>query len=148
MVKHFDYPSIFPWTFIRVSGPLLQLFWEDTKAFPGQPDDVISPTCPWSASWHSPGWTCPKHLQEASKPAQTTSIDSSQCRGVATLLHLSWMTELLTLSLRESPATLWSKLISAACISDFILWVTHYPQFILNFDHFVSKQDTSTSCLL
>ncbi|MEQ2253104.1 hypothetical protein ILYODFUR_028734 [Ilyodon furcidens] len=34
-----------------------------------------------------------------------------------------WMAELLTLSLRESPATIRRKLISAACIWDLILSV-------------------------
>ncbi|KAF7641142.1 hypothetical protein LDENG_00292230 [Lucifuga dentata] len=35
----------------------------------------------------------------------------------------SWMSELLTLSLRVSPDTLWRNLISAACIRDLILLV-------------------------
>ncbi|KAI3360664.1 hypothetical protein L3Q82_002530 [Scortum barcoo] len=64
-----------------------------------------------------PSGTCPEHLpREASRrasetDAQATSADFSRCEGAAVLYS-----ELL--SLREHPATLWRKLISAACIRD------------------------------
>ena len=45
-------------------------------------------------------------------------------RSSNSVLSLSRMTELLTLSLKESPATFWRKLISAACIPDIIHSVT------------------------
>lgn len=55
--------------------------------------------------------------------AQAISAGSSRCGGTAALLYSFRVTELLTLSLRERPATLRRKLIWAACIRDPILLV-------------------------
>ncbi|KAI3356956.1 hypothetical protein L3Q82_003599 [Scortum barcoo] len=56
------------------------------------------------------------HPKQMPKPPQLTPLE---CEGAAALLRSSSrVTELLTLSLRERPATLRRKLISAACIRD------------------------------
>ena len=105
----FPFPSYF-----------IQLFLGDPEAFPGQP----------SVSWVFPGvsyqwdvpWTphqggiltrCPSHLIWLLSMRRSSGSTPSSSR----------MTELLTLSLRESPATLRRKLISAACTRDLVLSV-------------------------
>lgn len=45
-------------------------------------------------------------------------------RSSGSNLSLSWMTKLLTRSLRKNPATLWRLLISTACICSLILFIT------------------------
>jgi len=54
------------------------------------------------------------------EPPQLTPFDAEEQRPPSSLR----MSELLTLSLRLSPATLWRKLISAACVCDLVLSVT------------------------
>ncbi|MEQ2255054.1 hypothetical protein ILYODFUR_009835 [Ilyodon furcidens] len=45
-----------------------QLVQVNTKAFPGQPRDIVPPACPGSFSGPPPGGTCPEHLtREASR---------------------------------------------------------------------------------
>ncbi|TWW64582.1 hypothetical protein D4764_22G0002290 [Takifugu flavidus] len=46
----------------------LQLIRRDPQAFPGQPRDIVSPTCPGSSRGSPTGGTCPEHLtREASR---------------------------------------------------------------------------------
>ena len=70
---------------------LPQLFQEGNKTFPGQQSDIVSPVCPGSASWPSPGWTCPKHLHlQASRnrlQASRSRLEASRSR----LDHLNWL---------------------------------------------------------
>ncbi len=73
-----------------------------------------------------PRRTCPEKLQR-----ETSRIHPNQTPEPPHLAPFNtkeqWLySELLTLSLRLSPATLPGKVIPAACIHDFILWVmTH-----------------------
>ncbi len=93
----------------------------NTEAFPGQSGDIILPV--GRAQNTSPGRRpggiqnrCPSHL----------SWLLSMSRSSGSTLSSSRVNELLTLSLRERPATLRRKLISAACIRDLVLSVmTH-----------------------
>ncbi len=89
------------------------------RGIPSQPvGDIIPPA---SSPGSPPGGTRPEQLPRK-RPgciwtdARATSADSST-------LSSSRVTELLTLSLRERPATLRRKLISAACIRDLVLSV-------------------------
>ncbi|MED6275921.1 hypothetical protein CHARACLAT_031558, partial [Characodon lateralis] len=84
----------------------------------------------WAVTWASSRWDVPGTppeggVQEASGiDARTTPTGSSRCGGAAALLpSSSRMAKLLTLSLREWPATLRGKLIAAACIKDLVLLV-------------------------
>ncbi|MED6284944.1 hypothetical protein CHARACLAT_023997 [Characodon lateralis] len=86
----------------------------------------VSWAVPWASSrWDVPGTPPEEGIQEASGiDARATSTGSSRCGGaVALLSSYSQMAEILTLSLRECPSTLWRKLISAACIRDLVLSV-------------------------
>ena len=47
-------------------GHFLQLFREDPKAFPGQPNDIVTPACPGSSSGSPPDGACQEHLLRAS----------------------------------------------------------------------------------
>ncbi|KAF7648003.1 hypothetical protein LDENG_00163310, partial [Lucifuga dentata] len=40
--------------------------WGDSKAFPGQPGDVIPPACPGSSPGPLPRWTCLEDLPRES----------------------------------------------------------------------------------
>ena len=106
-------------------GHIKQLLPGDAKMFPGQPRDIISPAFPQSALWFSPRWACPKHLprKTSSCPNQLNWLLLMQ-RSSGSTLSLSQMPELLTLSLRLSPATLWRELTLAACDHNLILSVT------------------------
>ena len=94
------------------------------KAFPVQPSNIVSPVCPGSSSGSPPGRTCQEHLlREVSQGhlKQPPQLAPFRCGGAAALLWApTGVTELLTLSLREHPATLLRKLISAVCIRDLI----------------------------
>ena len=141
------YPSIHPSSFrlsrVRSRGqqpkqgspdfPLpcyfVQLFLGDPEAFPGQPRDIVSPACPGSSPGSPTGGTCPEHLREAPGgilircPSYLIWLLSTR-RSSRSTPSSSRMTELLTLSLRESPATLRRKLISATCTRNLVLLVT------------------------
>lgn len=84
---------------------LWQLFQEDSEVLPGQL--WVSPVCPWVLTGASYLWDilnrCPNHL----------SLLLSMRRSSGSTPKSSWVIELLTLSLRHSPATLKRKLISA-----------------------------------
>ena len=95
-------------------GHFLQ-FGEDWKAFPGQPSDIVTPVYPGSS--FRPGgirYRCLSHL----------SWLLSMWRSSGSTPSSSRVTELLTLSIREHPATLRRKLTSAACIQVLILSAT------------------------
>lgn len=63
-------------------------------------------------------------VQEGSWPdAPTTNWFLSMWRSSGLTLSPSWIYEVLTLSLMLSPATLWKKLFSSACVHNFILLV-------------------------
>ncbi|KAM4543101.1 eukaryotic translation initiation factor 5A-2 isoform 2-T2 [Odontesthes bonariensis] len=47
---------------VPVPGHFLQLFWGDPEAFPAQPRNIVSPTCPGSSPEPPPSGTGPKHL--------------------------------------------------------------------------------------
>ncbi|TWW77574.1 hypothetical protein D4764_12G0009640 [Takifugu flavidus] len=106
-----------------------QLIRRDPQAFPDQSRDIVSPTCPGSsrgllpeghalntAPGRRPGGILtryPSHLIWLLSTRRSSGSTPSSSR----------MAELLTLSLRESPATLRRKLISAACTRDLDLSV-------------------------
>ena len=114
---------------LPLPGHFLHLFQEVPKAFPGQPSDIVAPACPGSSSGSTPAGHA-RHTSRGRRP------EGNQYRCPS---HLSWLlsmwrssdstpsssrvTELLTLSLRERPATLRRKLISAAGFRDLILSV-------------------------
>ena len=53
---------------IPVPGHFFQLFRGDPEAFPGEPKDIVSPTCPGFSPGSPPSETCPEHLtREASR---------------------------------------------------------------------------------
>ncbi|MED6236714.1 hypothetical protein ATANTOWER_013294 [Ataeniobius toweri] len=72
---------------------------------PGQPRDIVPPACPGLSPGSPPGGTCLEHLpREASR---RHPIQMPEPPELAPLYVCpSRMAELLTLSLRESPATL------------------------------------------
>ncbi|KAK0152077.1 hypothetical protein N1851_006562 [Merluccius polli] len=103
----------------------VQLFLGDPEAFPGQPERHSLSSVSWvfpvvSYQWDvntSPGrrpggilTRCPSHLIWLLSTRRSSGSTPSS----------SQMTELLTLSLRESPATLRRKLILAACTRDLL----------------------------
>uniref|UniRef100_A0A8C9U6H6 TBC1 domain family member 15 n=1 Tax=Scleropages formosus TaxID=113540 RepID=A0A8C9U6H6_SCLFO len=74
---------------------LLQFLWGNPKAFPGQPGDIVSPTCPGSAPRPPPSGTSPEHLpREASRrhpeqmpePPQLAPLDAEEQRLYSELL--------------------------------------------------------------
>ncbi|XDV25051.1 hypothetical protein PO909_029048 [Leuciscus waleckii] len=73
------------WQRIPKSRHFLQLFREDTEAFPSQPGDIIPPACPRSSLGSG---TPPREgVQEASgTDARAPSAGSSRCGGAAALL--------------------------------------------------------------
>ncbi|XDV29368.1 hypothetical protein PO909_032505 [Leuciscus waleckii] len=97
----------------------LQLFRGYTEAFPGQPGDIVPPACPRSSPGSPPGGTCPEHLpgKASRRHPEKMPEPTSMWRSSGSTLSSSRVTELLTLSLRDRPATLRRKLILAACIS-------------------------------
>ncbi|MEQ2303907.1 hypothetical protein AMECASPLE_021542 [Ameca splendens] len=99
------------------------------KAFPSQPRNIVPPACPGSSSGPPPSETCPEYLtgetsrrhpNQMPEPPQLAPLD---VRSSGSPLSPSRMTELLILSLRESPDTLQRKLILATCIRDLLLSV-------------------------
>ncbi|MED6257310.1 Cytosolic 5'-nucleotidase 1A [Ataeniobius toweri] len=72
----------------RLSRDLLQLLQGESKAFPGQPRDIVPSVCPGPP----PGGTCLEHLprelvqEESGIDARATSTGSSRCGGAAALL--------------------------------------------------------------
>ncbi|MEQ2171454.1 hypothetical protein GOODEAATRI_010861 [Goodea atripinnis] len=59
---------------------LLQLFWGEPKAFPGQPRDIVPPACP--------GTPPEEGVQKTSGiDARATSTGPSRCGGAAALLR-------------------------------------------------------------
>ena len=115
---------------VPVPGHFLQLFRGDPKAFPGQPRDIVSTTCPGSSPGSPPSGTCPEHFTREASRGHLTRCPShliwllSMRRSSGSTPSPSRMTELFTLSLRESPDILRRKPISAACIRDLVLSVT------------------------
>ena len=93
------------------------------QALPGQRRDIIPPPDPWSTLRSPPSRMCQEHLprkapwwhphQMPEPPQQSSGSTPSPCR----------MAEPLTLSLRETPATLQREPISAACTRDLILTI-------------------------
>jgi len=118
---------------IPLPSNTVQLLLGDLKEFQGQKGHIIPPARSGSAPRPPPSWTCPKNLQrEATRlhpnqmpePPQWTSFWFG-FDGAAALLQVpSGWPELLTLSLRLSPATLRRTPFSAICIHDLILLVT------------------------
>ena len=108
---YFIHPSIHPSinflqsTDLPLPSHFLQLLREETKAFLGLLRNIISPA---TASWCILT-RCPNYL----------SLLLSMWRSSGSTLSL--LDELFILSLRESPATLQTKLISAACIHNLLL---------------------------
>lgn len=84
---------------VSEQGHFLQLFWGIPKYF--------------QASWVTFTPACPGGLLRG-HPIQIPTL-ISMCRNSGSTLSSSWVTELLTLSLRECPATLWRTL--NGCIS-------------------------------
>ncbi|MED6273802.1 hypothetical protein CHARACLAT_010143 [Characodon lateralis] len=103
---------------------LLQLLRVEPKAFPGQPRDTVPPACPGSSPGPPPGGTClGTPPRKASRRHRHLNWLLLMWRSSGSTPSSSRMVELLTLSLRECPATLRRKLISAACILDLVLSV-------------------------
>lgn len=51
-----------PWQTALSPANSHQLFRGHHKTFPGQPGDIITSACPWSAAGPPPGWACVTHL--------------------------------------------------------------------------------------
>ncbi|MEQ2313887.1 hypothetical protein AMECASPLE_006490 [Ameca splendens] len=85
----------------------------------------VSWAVPWASSrWDVSGTPAEEGVQEASGiDARATSTDSSRCGSSGFTPSPSRMADLFTLFLRECPATLRKKLISAACIRDLVFLV-------------------------
>ncbi|TWW53903.1 hypothetical protein D4764_0180820 [Takifugu flavidus] len=104
------HPSIHP-SSTSVAASWSQFIRRDPQVFPGQSGDIVSPTCPGSPRGSPTGGTCPEHLtREASRGILTRCpshlIWLLSTRSSSKLYsELLPMAELLTLSLRESPAT-------------------------------------------
>lgn len=102
----------------------------NTKAFPGQPRDIIAPASSGSAPRPPSVGTCQINLprdasegypNQVPKPPQLVPFDVKEQQVYS---KSSQMSELVTLSLRESPANLQRKIISASCNHDLVLSVT------------------------
>ena len=87
----------------------------------GLPRGLLPAGCAWNTSQRKwPGGIltrCPNHLNWLLPTQRSSGSTPSPSR----------MTELLTLSIRETPATLLRKPISAACIRDLVLSVLTHP---------------------
>ncbi|XP_054637339.1 serine/threonine-protein kinase Nek10 isoform X2 [Dunckerocampus dactyliophorus] len=90
----------------------------------------VSPTCPGSSPMPPPGQTCPENLPRGASrshpsqipgPPHLARLNAEEQRFYSKFLAV---TVLLTLSLRESPATIRRKLILAACTRNLVLLVT------------------------
>ncbi len=115
-------------------GHISQLWLGNPEVFPGQCRDIISPPGPGAALGPPPSWTClePLHREAARRhPYQMLNHLSwflSTQRSSSSAPSSSQMTKLLTLLLRETPATHLRKPISAACI--WILFFRSWPSFM------------------
>ena len=98
--------------------------------FPGQCGDIISPPSPGSFPRALPSWTCLEHHPGEAprghpylvpKPPQLAPFNAKEQRLYSE--RSSRMTELLTLSPREKPATLLRKTILSACTRNLVLSV-------------------------
>ncbi|TWW56132.1 hypothetical protein D4764_08G0001190 [Takifugu flavidus] len=126
-----NHPSIHPSIHYRLSGvgsrgqqpkkrspdfPLpsyfFQLIQRHPQAFQDQSRDIVSPTCPGSSRGSPTGGTSPEHLTRRHPRGILTRCPShliwllSTRRSSGSTPSSSRMTELLTLSLRESTVTL------------------------------------------
>ncbi|KAK3573282.1 hypothetical protein QTP86_019394 [Hemibagrus guttatus] len=72
-----------------------KLFRRDPEAFPGQPKDIVSPTCPGSSPEPLPGGACPEHLsretsrrhpKQMPEPPQLPPFDVEEQRLYSELL--------------------------------------------------------------